>query len=82
MAAAGAALLSTTIELLQFYDKGRQTTLSDVYSNTAGACLGAVAGVLCYRNSDAAAGGSGRGPFGCFCWRAGWDTGCILMTSC
>ena len=64
VATAGAALLSTTIELLQFYDEGRQTTLSDVYSNATGACLGAAVGVLCYRKlKTAAAAGSGRGVF-------------------
>jgi VanZ family protein len=45
----GSLLLSTGIELLQFYDDDRQTALSDVYSNTAGACIGAAAGVLFYR---------------------------------
>jgi glycopeptide antibiotics resistance protein len=64
VATAGAAMLSTTIELLQFYDKGRQTTLTDVYSNAAGALLGAIAGVLCYRRFRvAAAGGSANSSF-------------------
>jgi glycopeptide antibiotics resistance protein len=62
-ATAAGALLSCGIELLQFYDRSRQTTLSDVYSNTAGACLGAVAGVLSYGKVQlAAAERAGKGP--------------------
>jgi VanZ family protein len=43
--AAGAAL-STTMELLQFYDADRTTSLWDVASNTFGTALGAFAGLL------------------------------------
>jgi VanZ family protein len=42
-------LLSTSIELRQFYDRGRVSSLSDVYANTAGTGLGAVAGVMLHR---------------------------------
>jgi VanZ family protein len=41
MALAG-LVLSTGIELVQFYDAGRVTSLSDVYLNTSGAALGAI----------------------------------------
>src|SRR5436190_14816543 len=39
-------MLSTAIELAQFYDRGRVSSLTDVYSNLAGTGLGAVAGVI------------------------------------
>src|SRR6266568_6047494 len=39
-------VLSTGIELGQFYDVARVTNMSDVYLNTSGAALGAIAGVL------------------------------------
>ncbi len=39
-------MLSTCIELTQFYDRGRVSAMSDVYSNVAGTGLGAVAGVI------------------------------------
>lgn len=39
-------LLSVGIELAQFYDAGRVTNMSDVYLNTSGATLGAIAAVL------------------------------------
>lgn len=39
-------LLSVGMELAQFYDIGRQCSMSDVYANTAGAFLGAFAGSL------------------------------------
>ncbi|GAC1339704.1 MAG: hypothetical protein NVSMB18_08440 [Acetobacteraceae bacterium] len=35
-------LLCTTMEVLQFYDEGRVTNMSDVYLNTFGTALGAV----------------------------------------
>jgi VanZ family protein len=38
--------LCTSIELVQYYDRGRDTSMSDVYANTAGALAGAAAGVL------------------------------------
>lgn len=43
--AAGASL-STTMELLQFYDPGRVSSVWDVASNTAGTLVGAVIGLL------------------------------------
>lgn len=49
VASAGFAL-SACIELLQYYDLGRTTNMSDVYSNTAGALLGAIGGALLHRN--------------------------------
>lgn len=38
------ATLSAAMELMQFYDAGRQSAMSDVYANTAGALLGSLAG--------------------------------------
>jgi VanZ family protein len=40
------ALLSLTVELTQYYDEGRDTTLNDLYSNTLGTLLGAIGGIL------------------------------------
>src|SRR4051812_26163676 len=40
------AVLSTSMEALQFYDTDRVTSLWDVASNTAGTVLGASAGLL------------------------------------
>lgn len=37
-------VLSTTIEIAQFFDVGRFTNMSDVYCNTAGTLLGGLAG--------------------------------------
>jgi len=39
-------VLSTGVELAQFYDGARVTNMSDVYLNTSGAALGAIAAVL------------------------------------
>ncbi len=39
-------MLSTAIELTQFYDRGRVSCLSDVYANVAGTGLGAVAAII------------------------------------
>lgn len=36
--------LSTGIEVAQFYDVGRDSSMADIYTNTAGALLGAAAG--------------------------------------
>jgi VanZ like family len=38
------ALLSTSMELLQYFDGGRLASASDVYANTAGTLLGAIGG--------------------------------------
>lgn len=38
------ALLSTAMELAQYFDEGRVTSASDVYTNTLGTAVGAVAG--------------------------------------
>lgn len=40
------ALLATSMELLQFYDRGRVTSMGDVYADSIGAALGAVAASL------------------------------------
>lgn len=40
------ALLATAMELLQFYDRGRVTSMGDVYADSIGAALGAVAATL------------------------------------
>jgi len=42
----GGLWLSVGMELAQFYDIGRQSSMSDVYANTAGAFFGAFAGSL------------------------------------
>jgi VanZ family protein len=39
----GGALVSVSVELAQFYDQGRVTSMGDVYANGIGAMLGAVA---------------------------------------
>ena len=44
------ALLSTCMELAQYYDDGRQTNASDLYTNIAGTVLGAIGGSLIGRN--------------------------------
>lgn len=38
------ALLSTSMELMQYFDQGRVTAASDLYANTIGTLLGAIAG--------------------------------------
>src|SRR5271157_3948056 len=40
------ALLSTCIELTQYYDDGRQTAATDLYANVVGTGLGAIGGSL------------------------------------
>ena len=56
--------LSTGIELAQFYDRGRDSALSDVFANTVGAGLGAVAGVILHRKMRLAAiGDTKQHPF-------------------
>jgi VanZ family protein len=40
------ALLSTCMELTQFYDDGRQTAATDLYANVVGTTLGAIGGSL------------------------------------
>lgn len=42
--------LSTSIELLQFYDAGRLTNMADVLSNTTGTLAGAIAGAAFRRD--------------------------------
>nr|WP_283949600.1 VanZ family protein [Limobrevibacterium gyesilva] len=39
----GGTVLSTAMELLQFYDAGRDCSMGDVYANTIGSALGALA---------------------------------------
>lgn len=38
--------LSVCVELVQYFDAGRQTTTTDVYANVAGTALGALAGCI------------------------------------
>jgi VanZ family protein len=45
-AVAAGISLSTTMELLQFYDIGRYSEMSDIYMNTAGTIVGAAAGIF------------------------------------
>jgi len=45
LAVLGGALLSATMELLQFNDIGRTTSMGDVYANSIGSVLGAGAGI-------------------------------------
>jgi VanZ family protein len=40
------ALLSTCMELTQYYDDGRQTAATDLYANVVGTALGAIGGSL------------------------------------
>ena len=44
------ALLSTCMELAQYYDDGRQTAATDLYSNVVGTVLGAIGGSLAGRS--------------------------------
>jgi len=53
-------VLSMGIELTQFYDRGRVSSLSDFYANAAGTGLGAVAGVILHRKLRFAAIGNTR----------------------
>ena len=56
--------LSAGIELLQFYEPSRISSLSDVYSNTLGVVVGSVAGaILGSRPFSWRAGTMGRRPF-------------------
>lgn len=52
VSAAGIAL-SASMELSQFYDRGRVTSLWDLYANTAGAMLGAALGYTLHRQTTA-----------------------------
>jgi VanZ family protein len=44
------ALLSTCMELMQYYDDGRQTAATDLYANVVGTVLGAIGGSLTSRD--------------------------------
>ena len=44
------ALLSTCMELMQYYDDGRQTAATDLYANVVGTVLGAIGGSLTGRD--------------------------------
>jgi VanZ family protein len=46
LAIAAGAALATCMELIQFYDAGRVTSLGDVYANTIGSAIGAVASAI------------------------------------
>src|SRR4029077_717189 len=46
MAVAAGAILSTCMELAQYYDDSRQTAATDLYANVVGALLGAIGGSL------------------------------------
>lgn len=48
----GGMMLSSALELAQFYLPGRIPALSDVYANTIGALLGSAAGVLVFGKSQ------------------------------
>ena len=50
MAVTAGAILSTCIELAQYYDDGRQTAANDLYANVVGTLLGAIGGGLTGRN--------------------------------
>ena len=50
--AAGMAL-SVAMEITQYYDRGRATSLSDVYANTAGTLLGGALGYELHRQTPA-----------------------------
>ncbi len=41
--------ICTTVELAQFYTPARNSTMSDIYCNTAGTLIGALAGVVVHR---------------------------------
>jgi VanZ family protein len=41
--------ICTAVELIQFYEAARNSTMSDVYCNTMGTFLGAIAGVVLHR---------------------------------
>jgi VanZ family protein len=43
---AGGVLLSTSLELVQFYDRGRDSTLGDVYANAIGTGAGVAVAIL------------------------------------
>jgi hypothetical protein len=51
--------LSAGIELIQFYEPGRVSSLSDVYSNTLGALVGSVAGSILGSRAFSACGHNG-----------------------
>jgi VanZ family protein len=46
LAIVAATALSASMELLQFYDEGRVTSMGDVYANMIGSAAGAIASVL------------------------------------
>src|SRR5262249_39625572 len=46
MAVAAGAILSTCMELAQYYDDSRQTAATDLYANVVGTLLGAIGGSL------------------------------------
>ncbi len=57
-------VLSVSMELLQFYDEGRISSLADVYANTIGAALGSTAGAILFRGASPwRAGTMDRRPF-------------------
>jgi glycopeptide antibiotics resistance protein len=67
----GGLFLSVAIEIAQYYDQKRDTSMSDVYANTAGALAGALAGWLIRRNPNGRLAAIRRQPFATFltlCW--------------
>lgn len=63
--------LSVSMELIQFYDEGRASALSDVYANTIGVAFGSAASPIVFR--------------GRFRWRFGiidWRPFVILLAGC
>ncbi len=49
LATALGLVICTAVELIQFYEAARDSTMSDVYCNTVGTLLGAIAGVALHR---------------------------------
>ena len=67
----GGLFLSVAVEIAQYYDQKRDTSMSDVYANTAGALTGALAGWLIRRNPNGRLAAIRRQPYCTFlilCW--------------
>lgn len=59
----GGFALCLTIEIAQYYDLGRDTSMSDVYANTVGALAGALAALVLSRHSIGPLAGLRRHPY-------------------
>ena len=67
----GGLFLSVAVEIAQYYDQKRDTSMSDVYANTAGALTAALAGWLIRRNPNGRLAAIRRQPYCTFlilCW--------------